>query len=114
LALRGPPAVVAFRKAAEEVVRLDVGALVVADNGDFGRAALPLVPALRNGDGVRPTTGGVDVRDGGGVGRLIAGLSQEEKKSLSDSPAGVEAPSEEGSATTSVMTTSSGYLCPFG
>lgn len=37
------------------------------------------------GEDVRPITGGVAVRDGGGVGRLMEGLSHEEKKSSSAS-----------------------------
>lgn len=78
--------------------------------GDFGRNPLPLAPALRNGDAVRLTTGGVEVLDGGLLGRLMAGLSQEEKKSSSGSPAGVEEPFEDVAGTTSVMTTSWGYL----
>lgn len=103
----------------DEVVRVLEGAAAVLDassagaRGDFGLAApLPFALALRNGDGVRPTTGGVAVRDGGGVGRLIAGLSQDEKKSSSSaSPAASELPSFEVAATASVITTSSGYLC---
>jgi hypothetical protein len=79
--------------------------------GDFGREPLPLEPAVRNGEAVRLTTGGVPVREGGLLGRLIAGLSQEEKKSSSGSPAGVAAPfGEEANATMSVITTSFGYL----
>jgi hypothetical protein len=70
--------------------------------------SFPLLPAVRKGEGVRPTTGGVAVRDTGGVGLLIAGLSQEEKKSSSGSPAGVEVPLP--SAPASVITTSVGYL----
>lgn len=46
----------------------------------------------------------------GGVGFLIAGLSQDEKKSSSaGSPAGVDVPSV---ASPSVITTSVGYLEP--
>lgn len=63
---------------------------------------------MRKGDGVLPTTGGVAVRETGGVGFLIAGLSHEEKKSSSGSPAGVFVPSP--ASVPSVMTTSSGYL----
>jgi len=68
--------------------------------GDLVRA-IPLpfegVPAL-------PTTGGVAVRDGGGVGRLMDGLSQEEKKSSSSTSAGTAASSPPST------TTSPGYL----
>lgn len=47
---------------------------------------------------------------GVGMGRLIEGLSQEEKKSSSGSPAGVEVPSA-ASVAASEITTSLGYLC---
>lgn len=50
-------------------------------------------------------TGGVAVREMGGVGRLMAGLSQEEKKSSSGSPAGVPT-----SVSAPSITTSPGYL----
>lgn len=79
-----------------------------ADKGDFDRD--PFAPAFRNGDPVRLTTGGVPVRDGGLLGRLIDGLSHEEKKSSSGSPAGVLEPSDGVPTWTSVMTTSPGYL----
>jgi hypothetical protein len=69
-----------------------------------------LAPAFRKGEAVRLTTGGVPVREGGLLGRLIEGLSQEEKKSSSASPAGVFDPSEGVPAGRSVMMTSSGYL----
>jgi hypothetical protein len=63
--------------------------------------------------------GGVAVRETGGVGLLIEGLSHEEKKSSSGSPAGVEDPSVDTLLMTSVITTSLGYLhqcqsSPFG
>jgi hypothetical protein len=75
-------------------------------SGDLGRSvALPFVPGLRNGDPVR----GVPVREGGFEGRLIVGLSHEEKKS-SSSPAGVLVPSLTAASGTSVTTTSLGYL----
>lgn len=115
-ALRGPePVVAVFRNVADEVVRLAIGAAEpsVFDKGEAVLAIpLPaaLAPALRNGDGVRPTTGGVAVREIGGVGRLIDGLSQEEKKSSSGSPAGVELPSPASALAESVITTSVGYL----
>jgi len=64
---------------------------------------------LRNGEAVRLTTGGVCVLDGGLLGRLIDGLSQDEKKS-SPASAGVEVPSVGVAATISVTTTSSGKL----
>lgn len=71
--------------------------------GDFGLPGPPLDPGVSIGEPVRPTTGGVAVRVGGGVGRLIEGLSQEEKKSSSAAA---------GAATSSIpsITTSSGYL----
>jgi hypothetical protein len=89
--------------AEELVVRMAVGAgrLFSASNaasgeGDFGRAVeFPLGLAERNGEAVLETTGGVPVREGGLLGRLIVGLSHEEKKSSAGSPAGVEAPSVE-------------------
>lgn len=81
-----------------------------ADSGDFERDPFVFAPAFRNGEPVRLTTGGVPVREGGLLGRLIDGLSQEEKKSSSGSPAGVFAPSDGVPAGTSVITTSSGCL----
>ena len=114
-AFRGPPAVVVFLSAADVVMRLPLVAGLFSPSdlasGEDVRAMsfpLPLAPALMNGDGVRPTTGGVDVREIGGVGFLMAGLSQDEKKSSSGSPAGVFAPSA--ASPPSVMTTSLGYL----
>lgn len=74
--------------------------------GDADRDVSFPLPAFRKGDGVRPTTGGVAVRERGGVGLLMAGLSHEEKKSSSGSPAGVEEPSSAPSA----IITSLGYL----
>ncbi len=47
------------------------------------------------------------MRDTGGVGFLMAGLSHEEKKSSSGSPAGVVEPS---TSLPSLITTSLGYL----
>lgn len=81
-----------------------------ADRGDLERDPFAFAPAFRKGDPVRLTTGGVPVRDGGLLGRLIEGLSHEEKKSSSWSPAGVFEPPEGVPAGMSVMTTSSGYL----
>src|SRR5690349_13091412 len=109
LALRGPLLVEEVLRSVDEcTARLaGVGASELA-RGDVERAG-PAPSDVRNGEGVRPTTGGVAVREVGGVGRLIAGLSQEEKKSSSGSPAGVEEPSAEPFAITSVITTSSGY-----
>lgn len=75
--------------------------------GDFGLFAAPLGPAVRKGEAVRETTGGVPVREGGLLGLLMVGLSHEEKKSSPGSPAGVEEPSTV-PAISSVMTTSSG------
>lgn len=111
LALRGPPAGVDLRTADEEMARDVVGGLVdevVSEltSGDLGRAVeFPLLSAFRNGEGVLPRFDGVPVRDIGGVGRLMEGLSHEEKKSSSGSPAGVEVPSAEPVETTSVTTT---------
>jgi hypothetical protein len=104
--------------AEELVVRIAVGAgrlfsasTAARGEGDFDRVVeFPLVLAERKGEAVRETTGGVPVREGGLLGRLIVGLSHEEKKSSVGSPAGVEEPSPELATATSVTTTSSGYL----
>ena len=100
------------------VVRTAVGAgmlfsvsTAARGEGDLERACeLPLAFVVRNGEAVRDTTGGVPVLEGGLLGRLMAGLSQDEKKSSAGSPPGVEAPSEELTTGASVITTSSGYL----
>lgn len=55
-------------------------------------------------------TGGVAVLDGGLLGRLIEGLSHDEKKSSPGSPEGVESPAVLAGAMISVITTSLGYL----
>lgn len=68
---------------------------------------LPFAVGLRKGDAVRLITGGVWVLDGGLLGRLIAGLSQDEKKSSLGS-AGAKVPSVGVVAAISVTTTSSG------
>lgn len=114
LAFRGPLVVDVFLRAAEVVTRLTLLAglesLSVLASGDEARATsfpLPFAPAPRKGEGVRPTTGGVAVREAGGVGFLMEGLSQDEKKSSSGSPAGVLEPL---AAAASVMTTTSGNL----
>jgi len=79
--------------------------------GDFDRGGpLPFAPALRKGEAVRLAFAGVPVREGGLLGRLIAGLSHEEKKSSEGSPAGVFAPSGELSSAMSATDTSSGNL----
>lgn len=99
-----------MRRAADDVMRPAVGLDSVEsdlERGDAERAESLPAPAFRKGDGVRPATGGVAVREAGGVGRLMAGLSQEEKKSSSGSPAGVAEPSP---SAPSVMMTSFGYL----
>lgn len=104
----------------EDVVRMAVGAgsafsaslaAPASGEGDFGRAVEPLaLPAERKGEPVRETTGGVPLREGGLLGRLMVGLSQEEKKSSAGSPAGVDPPSAGVARDSSVITTSSGYL----
>lgn len=72
--------------------------------GDLGLLLLAVLePGGSAGELVRPTTGGVAVRVGGGVGRLIAGLSHDEKKSSSSSATGA-------ASSTPSTTTSSGYL----
>lgn len=68
------------------------------------------MPGLRKGDAVRLMTGGVAVLDGGLLGRLIEGLSHDEKKSSPGSPVGVAVPSVLEGAMMSVITTSFGYL----
>jgi hypothetical protein len=122
--LRGPAAEeVVLRIAVDEVVR-DVGAEeagVVAESeplrGDFGRAVpFPLALGARKGEAVLAE--GVPVLEGGLLGLLMVGLSQEEKKSSSSgSPAGVCEP-EPADSSTSVICTSPGYLdtvsrCPW-
>lgn len=114
------PATPGLRSAEAGVARIAVGAgsdcsamfsaAAVALSGDFGRAAAPFAPpAERKGEAVRETTGGVPTLEGGLLGLLTAGLSHEEKKSSSAlSLAGVDIPGVP--ATSSVITTSSGYL----
>lgn len=114
--LRAPAAEeVVLRIAVDEVVR-DVGAEgagVATESeplrGDFGRAVpFPLAPGARKGDAVLAE--GVPVLEGGLLGRLMVGLSHEEKKSSSSgSPAGVCEP-EPVDSSTSVIWTSPGYL----
>jgi hypothetical protein len=105
-----------LRIAAEVVVLVAVGVVegfsVVSEatRGDLGLVVLfPFEFALRKGEAVRLTTGGVAVLEGGLLGRLIDGLSHDEKKSSAGSPAGVEVPSPGAGVEISVMTTSSGY-----
>jgi hypothetical protein len=108
--LRGAAPVVVFRTAGFAGMAAGVEGLESegAERGDFGRDVplpLPLESGLRKGDAER----GVPVREGGLEGRLMVGLSQDEKKSSSLS-AGVLVPSEPVESGTSVITTSSGYL----
>ena len=70
---------------------------------------MPFAPALRNGEAVRLTVGGVWVLDGGLDGRFIEGLSHDEKKSSLGSEE-VSVPSVGAETTISLTTTSSGYL----
>ena len=108
-----PPAVAVLRNAADELVRDADGAASAYTTiaGDLERGSPGGL--LRKGEAVRlPPTGGVCVRLGGLLGRLIAGLSQEEKKSSPDSLLGVLAPSAKVGERTSVITTSSGNLAP--
>lgn len=72
--MRGPVEVaeVAFRRAADDVVRLAAGGAAADERGDVDLARPPpfaALFALRNGEAVRLTTGGVAVRETGGVGR---------------------------------------------
>lgn len=102
-----------FRIVDDEMVREVGGADEVSlfVRGDFGRIGPePLELGFRKGDDVRLMTGGVCVLDGGLLGRLIDGLSQDEKKSSLGSPTGVAVPSVDDVAATSVTMTSSGYL----
>lgn len=70
-------------RSAEEVVVRDTGGVKPPEvSGEVVRVASLLET---RGEEVRPMTGGVAVRDGGGVGRLMEGLSHEEKKSSSAS-----------------------------
>lgn len=100
--------VVVLRRAAVEVVRAVVGgAGSAAVRGDFDRAGpLPLAP--RKGDAVLLIPG-VPTREGGLLGLLIAGLSQDEKKS-SGSPAGVLVPLPSLASRASSTMTLSGFL----
>lgn len=111
LALRGAPVTVpVLRMAAAGTARGAAGLLSSdpAARGDLGREPLPLAGALRKGEPLREPEAGVPVREGGLLGRLMVGLSQDEKKS-SSSLTGVLEPEVSGSGT-SVMTTSLGYL----
>jgi hypothetical protein len=110
LVFRAPaPAAAVFLIAVEGTAR---GAEVGPDSeplrGDFGRP-VPLEPAVRKGEAVRLPTGGVAVLEGGLLGRLIVGLSQDEKKSSCGSPEGVCAP-EAAESSISLIITSLGYL----
>lgn len=79
------------------------------DRGDLGLVTpLPLALGFRNGEPVRLMPEGVCVLEGGLLGRLIVGLSHDEKKSSSG--VGVSVPSDVVGIVMSVMTTSSGYL----
>jgi hypothetical protein len=73
--------------------------------GDFERVAPFWDEAARKGEAVR--LAGVLVREGGLLGRLMVGLSQEEKKSSPGSPAGVLV-SDDWSSTMLSRTTSLG------
>lgn len=102
--------------AEDDIARDATGATWEESLSDPGRGDLgldvtfPFVPGLRNGDAVRLITGGVWVLDGGLLGRLMEGLSHDEKKSSPGSPDGVAVPAVEEGAAISVMITSSGYL----
>ena len=117
LVLFAPPTAGPFRTAVDEVERMAVGAgrafsasaaAAESGDGDLGLAAPLVLPAVKKGEAVRETTGGVPVREGGLLGRLMVGLSQEEKKSSAGSPAGVDVPPEGVPSTSSVMTTCAG------
>jgi hypothetical protein len=118
LVFLGPVALGPFRIAGEEVVRMTAGAdsvfpdesIAASGDGDFGRAAAdaPFWFAVKKGDAVRDTIGGVFVLEGGLLGRFMVGLSQDEKKSSFGSPAGIAVTSEFETTESSVTTTSSG------
>lgn len=92
---------------ARDVVGADCGTSPGFARGDFGLVRpLPFALGFRKGDAVRLIAGGVCVRDGGLLGRLMDGLSHEEKKS--SSLGGVSIPSVVAETTISVITTSSG------
>ena len=114
LAFRGPPVVAVLRIADEEIVRDAPGAaesVSVFEMGVLGRAELlPFAPAVRKGEAVLLMTGGVWVLEGGLLGRLMEGLSQDEKKSSPGSPEGVDEPSLAVGERISVTMTSSGNL----
>jgi hypothetical protein len=105
--------VVVFRSVDDEIVREaagGAGVVAAGTSGDFGLAvALPFAfAAFKKGDAVRPMPG-VPVREGGLLGRLIDGLSQELKKSSSP-PAGVLEFVDSASSAASSITTLSGFL----
>ena len=116
LARLGAMVVGFLRIAVEDVARIGVGAgraseVLVTElrpEGDFERVVPLVVFALRKGEAVRDTTGGVPVLEGGLLGRLMVGLSHEEKKSSAGSPAGVDVPSVDSALASSAITTSSG------
>lgn len=100
--------VAVLRSAAVEVVRGAAGSAGSADvRGDLD-LAWPLPLGARNGDAVLPMPGVLD-REGGLLGLLMDGLSQDEKKS-SGSPAGVLAPLPSLASVASSTTTLSGFL----
>jgi len=106
----GPVVVAVLRMAEDATARGAAGSPEsAADRGDLDRAVpLPLA-AFKKGEAERLMPG-VDDREGGLLGRLMVGLSHDEKKSSSPSPAGVLEPLAAASSAVSVTTTSSGYL----
>lgn len=106
---------VVFRSAAEETVRFAGGAAESVEvseltRGDFGLPAVALPFAFRKGEAVWLFPGVLE-REGGLLGRLIEGLSQEEKKS-SEGSLGVPLPLAPSLySAESSMTTESGFLC---
>ena len=106
--------VAVFRIEDDVIVRDATGAVASLSafaSGVFGLAdPLPFAPVFRNGEAVRLMTGGVCVREGGLLGLLMEGLSQEEKKSSLGSPEGVDEPSLKVGDKMSAIITSSGYL----
>ena len=105
--LRGPVAVaVAVLRMAEEVVVLEATGAASSPGGVLARS-IPVSPAgFKKGLAVR--VAGVALLEGGLEGRLIVGLSHDEKKSSAGSPEGVDVPSANVGDSKSVTTTSSG------
>ena len=106
--LRGPVVVAgAVLRMAEDVVVLETMGVVSSPPGGVLARSIPASPAgFKKGLAVR--VAGVALLEGGFDGRLIVGLSQDEKKSSAGSLDGVDMPSISVGESRSVITTSSG------